>query len=641
MTAVAVALAVADPQVRQRHLHNVPTAQVPAMCPSSQHPLLLSRYQLERKVARGGMSEIWQATDQQHGGTVAVKRVLITVEPKHHQRYRKRLLREARALQGIAHPNIVRCLDVGFDHEEQPFLVLEWLRGESLDRRQRRDPVDLQTGLDIARQTLAGLAACHARGVVHRDVKPGNLFLVSADQGLLVKVLDLGLAWLGEHLTRLTRTGTVLGTVYYMAPEQVRGDPDLDHRADIYAVGVVLYRLATGKLPFADTAPHKVMRMVLSDTPQLPSLVRPELPQWVEEVILRAMMRAPQDRFGSASEMLSALGGQPPPLPPQPDFADATTSPYPADRQDNALAHGSTDQQPAQATGVPPDLAGQLLAGTYRVTRRIAAGGMGAVYEAQHIRLSWQRFAIKVLHPAVRDAPEAYSRFRREAQIAAALGHPNIIHVLDLDETEQGQPFMVMELLSGQDMGQLSGPLEPGVLLRIMEQVGSALEAAHGRGIVHRDIKPANIYLAGDPQQLTRRPLVKVLDFGISKIRHGVTVVTRANTLLGSLHYMSPEQATGEVARIDHTTDIFALGVICYEALTGTRPFYAPTAPGVLYKICNEDPPPVTSVRADLPAALDPVLARAMAKQRDQRFQSVAALVQGLADALGPAVLNS
>ena len=277
---------------------------------------------------------------------------------------------------------------------------------------------------------------------------------------------------------------------------------------------------------------------------------------------------------------------------------------------------------------------GKVFHDTYRIKRKVAEGGMGAIYEAEHARLSNKRYAVKLLHPSVTSAPDIFARFRREAEIASSLGHPNIVEVLDFYQTEQGQPYMVMEYLEGEDLaGRLRTVkrLEPALVLGLVDQVASALQAAHDKGIVHRDMKPENIFLARDP---AAGEVAKVLDFGISKIRHSQSVVTRDNSLLGTPFYMSPEQGEGEVRDIDHTTDIFALGTICYQALSGELPFTAPTLPGVIYKVCHLEPVPVSDRVPDLPAPVDQVLARAMAKKKEQRYQRVSRLAEDLRAAL-------
>ena len=279
------------------------------------------------------------------------------------------------------------------------------------------------------------------------------------------------------------------------------------------------------------------------------------------------------------------------------------------------------------------DLIGQVLQDTYLITRPIAEGGMGVVYEAAHVRLSKKRYAVKVLMSSIMHMPNVYARFQREAEIASELGHPNIVDVQDSNTTSDGRAYIVMEYLEGQDMGARleEGPMSPREVVDLVRQVASALQMAHDNGVVHRDMKPANIFLVDSPDGESR---VKVLDFGISKITHSQSIVTAEQSLLGTVYYMSPEQAEGCIPDIDHLTDIFALGTICYQALSGLLPFIAPTMPGVIYQICHKQQTPITELMPELPPAVNRVLDRAMAKQKEDRYQRVEEFAEDLDRAL-------
>jgi serine/threonine-protein kinase len=278
---------------------------------------------------------------------------------------------------------------------------------------------------------------------------------------------------------------------------------------------------------------------------------------------------------------------------------------------------------------------GAVLADTYRVVRFIGRGGMGEVYEAAHARLAG-RYAIKALLREFAELPEALERFRREAQVTSSLRHPNIVQVVDFNQLPDGTPYLVIEFLAGRDLGatlEKAGRLSIGEALAILEQVASALTAAHEQEIVHRDLKPQNIFLvpiAGQP-----RPLAKVVDFGISKIKAASQHLTRELTAMGTPQYMSPEQALGRLAEIDARTDQFALAAIAHEMLMGTAAFNGDSLHAILYQVVNEPPPPL--VLPDLPPEiverLERVLKVALSKDRNARFPSVAAFVAALAEA--------
>jgi serine/threonine-protein kinase len=270
-------------------------------------------------------------------------------------------------------------------------------------------------------------------------------------------------------------------------------------------------------------------------------------------------------------------------------------------------------------------LTGTVLNGTYRLDRRIGEGGMGVVFEATHQRLP-RRLAVKVLSVAGAQQREAFERFRREAEIASSLGHDHIVQVFDFNYSEEGFPYLVMELLEGEDLTARiarEGRLSPAQTARILEEIVSALTAAHGRGIVHRDLKPPNIFLA----RKGAVDFVKILDFGVSKVLHAPkgTVV---GTIFGTPNYMAPEQAEGRQPEIDQRTDIFALGAILYECLTGRRAFDAADPLGTLYQVCHTEPEPVRKYAPDTPEAIQAVITRALAKRREERYATAAELCE-------------
>jgi tRNA A-37 threonylcarbamoyl transferase component Bud32 len=268
---------------------------------------------------------------------------------------------------------------------------------------------------------------------------------------------------------------------------------------------------------------------------------------------------------------------------------------------------------------------GSTLNGTYEIVRRISEGGMGEIYEARHVRLTGG-YAVKVLRPEIRSRDEsAFARFRREAEVTSSLRHPHIVQVIDFNETPDGAPYFVMELLAGQNLADhlaAHGPLPFAHVAVIVEQVASALQAAHERGIVHRDLKPENLHL--EPVAGRREPYVKVLDFGISKVL-AASSLTQESVLVGTPFYMSPEQARGHSDDIDGRTDQFALATIAHELLTGRRAFDAPEVYAVLYRVLHEEPPALTPVAGE---AVQRVVARAMHKNRDERFATVMAFAE-------------
>lgn len=284
----------------------------------------------------------------------------------------------------------------------------------------------------------------------------------------------------------------------------------------------------------------------------------------------------------------------------------------------------------------PDSLVGTTLAGKYRIDARLNEGGMGTVYRGTHVLMD-KTVAIKVLRPSLAADEKIVARFSREARAASRISHPNALSVTDFGEDESGHVFLVMEFLSGRTLKHVireEGPLPLARVVDIARQIGDALHAAHEQGVVHRDLKSDNIMLldtiTGDH--------AKVLDFGIAKINEPEgsvdTNLTAPNLVIGTPQYMSPEQCSQD-SEIDARSDIYSFGVILYEMLVGHVPFAGDSPTMVMMKHLQEPVPSVMEERSDLPASVARVVARAMAKVPDNRYQNVAELVEDLTIASG------
>jgi tRNA A-37 threonylcarbamoyl transferase component Bud32/CheY-like chemotaxis protein len=267
----------------------------------------------------------------------------------------------------------------------------------------------------------------------------------------------------------------------------------------------------------------------------------------------------------------------------------------------------------------------------YRIEERIGRGGMGVVYRAEHLNLR-RRAAIKIIAPDLAESEGFRERFTREARIAAALQHPNIVTVYDAGEVD-GLLYLAMQYIEGDDLAGMlraEGRLRPYRAVDVCRQVAAALDAAHAMGLIHRDVKPANVLIEGRTAFLT--------DFGLTKRLEGTrTQLTRAGDVVGTIHYVAPEQIEG--TQVSARTDVYSLGCLLYHCLTGQVPFARDTDVAVIYAHLSEEPAKLSSLRPELPEGLDAVIAKALDKSPDRRFPSCGDMIsaaRAVLDLVGP-----
>ena len=527
----------------------------------------LGRYELLDRLGKGGMGVVYRARDTKLDRSVAVKLLLGDLEGD--DETRERFLREARAAGELNHRNIIQIYDFG-EVGGRAFIVMELLEGANLNEFLKEHPdLSLDRKLRIMTGVCDGLAFSHSRSIIHRDLKPANLFITKDRQ---VKVLDFGLARIAS--SKLTRTGLVFGTPDYMSPEQVRGKV-VDERSDIFSLGAVFYQVLSGRKPFAARALPEVMRKVLTEEPV--PLTQDEAPPLLARIITRSLQKDPLTRYQKVEELLADLRGV------DPD--------EPAD--------------PAAPEGEPRQI------DRYQVLERVGQGGMGVVYRARDPVLD-RDVAIKSLLVDFGVDRDARARFRQEARAAARLQHPNIVTIYEFGEQDDS-PYLIMEFLGGDDLEGLmrrDPPLSLEHRLDIIAQLCDGLAFAHDQGVVHRDIKPGNVRVLEDGS-------VKLLDFGLATVQRADAA---AGTCAGSAAYASPEQLSSE--RVDGRADLFSVGVLAYELLTGRQPFTGDSPAAVAYQVLKEEPPLLRSVAPQLPEALEKVITRALQKKRDQRWSS-------------------
>ncbi len=439
------------------------------------------------------------------------------------------------------------------------------------------------------------LRAAHAVGIVHRDVKPDNIFLTESGE---VKILDFGIAKRTEVDTAVaastgTQTGSILGTPQFMSPEQAFAEPDIDHRSDIWSLGLVLFECLTGVLPTKADNLGQVFKIIL--TSDIPSIAEhaPTLPtalvKLVDKMLQRARLARPQsmgevvDTLTSITRDVSSSGDGFVVRVGDSDSNDAWGETQAPAQSNSALSTDSADSflrqiaaVPASAPQLEPDRSGQRIS-HYEVKSKIGQGGMGIVYAAEDVRLR-RRVALKVLPIGLVTNEGRRRRFLREARSASAVQHANVATVFDVGESE-GTVYIAMEHVEGQTLRTLlkaDGALEPRRALEITTQMAKGLGRAHQAGVIHRDVKPENVMIMPDGG-------VKLLDFGLAKfartadeaVGHSTggsveELASHVGRVLGTPAYMSPEQAAG--GTVDARTDVYAMGIVLHEMLVGTRP---------------------------------------------------------------------
>jgi serine/threonine protein kinase len=599
-------------------------------------------YRLDALIGQGAVGAVYSATTVT-GAKVAVKTLTPQVMGDHSARF----LRESELARGLRHPHVVRTLDSGTDEATGLlFLVMPLIKGRDLDRvLEELGALEPQTAVRIALQAARGLSAAHRIGIIHRDVKPGNLILDEDEGEIIVRVCDFGIAKQMGGESELTATGSQLGTPDYVSPEQLKSSKHVDERTDIWSLGASLYQMLCGAAPFAhiESVFDLIAAIVTEDVPHIQDRA-PWLDASLSLVVHKALQRDANLRWATMEEMADALrafSGGDELLEPSRIVAVSTT------RRSVVSPRADLRDAPKQTSLPPPALSemdelglvNQKLDGRYLVKRLIGKGGMGNVYEVQ--TSTGELLAAKVVSAGVNGAnPATLQRFAREAKSSSAINSVNVVRTVDAGcDNTLGFPFIIMELLHGVDLSTImkrEGALVPEVAVRLLVQAARGVAAAHARGVVHRDIKPANLFLQQEPR--SSMVTVKVCDFGVAKRVAGMGVssvashhsLTRSGGMLGSPMYMSPEQARNAKA-VDERTDVWSLSVVLWEALSGQRLWGGQVSLGeLIVAICTEPIRRLQTVAPWVPRELSRVVHHGLERDPDKRIPSVRALIEQL-----------
>ena len=615
-------------------------------------PLQGQPYRALRLLGAGGMAEVFLAEHRRFGTPCVVKiqHARLARDPSVADRFRL----EAESLARLNHANIVTIFASGQTSDERPYIVMEYLRGQTMaDEFAARGQLPPVEALSYICQLLRGLAAAHAVGIVHRDIKPDNLFLCDGPRGnRLLKVLDFGVACTLPNAHALgpsplavpTAAGTVVGALRYVSPEGALAQR-VDHRADIYSAALVLYFALAGRGPFDHIQSALLLLSAhVAEEPEPPSrYCRAPIPPELDRALLRALRKSPNERFQSADELREELERIMNQLRGCPDASEVRALPEIAARGPDSSGARIRSIPPPRAADPGPPQSGPLRVGArfldkYKIVEQIGRGGQAWVYHGEHI-FTAREVAIKIVHSPNGMARETLERGRAEARALGKLDHPNIVVMHDAGVTDDGLFYIVMELLRGRSLrSALAAHGRFGIeeVLSLSASVAEALQAAHELGLIHRDLTPDNVYL-------TRNNRIKVLDFGIAKMLNEIGFTTHKDVVIGSILYMSPEQVQG--LPLTPRSDICALGLMMFEMLLGKHPSlllferdlrerHQPSRRAALADIppfqAHRVAPLLSDLDPSIPLDLARVVYRALAKDPNDRFPTMRDFVQAL-----------
>ncbi len=621
----------------------------------------LGQYRVLRVLGKGGMGVVFQGEDTRLQRPVAIKALLPALADQSDNR--ERFLREARATASLTHEHIVTIYAV---EPDVPYLVMQLLQGETLEAcLKRQGPLPIPSVLRIGREIAEGLSAAHERGMVHRDIKPANIWLETpppcasrlrlsravfpakpqaADGGggvPRVKILDFGLARLpAGHpqagRSNLTQSGLIVGTPAYMAPEQARG-AGVDARTDLFSLGCVLYKALTNRLPFPGKDVLSVLIALVTADPTPIQELNPAVPSGLIELIDQLLDRDPAQRPGSAhlvAELLSHLETTYRPSVLGPLTGD---QPLPelaalADEEKSEPARPAPQGQPKPLPELPAsglaDLSGCIL-GRFLLGRVLGRGFHGVVFQA-HDQKHERTLAVKVLSPEFPRNESEIQRFIQAMKTALPLRHPNLV---SLHKAGRTGPYcwIALDLVEGGSLRELirrhtTGQLGCRPALRLALQIGRVLVLASQHRIIHGNITPSNILIRGADQSALLNDLTLARALRRSQLEQRVL----ESKLQAEVGFLAPEQVDSESSYVDHLCDIYSLGAIIYLLLTGREPFKGPTLEDTLAEIRAGSPVRPRKLNRSIPASLEWVVLKMLARRQEERYQSPAEMLADL-----------
>ena len=568
------------------------------------------RYEIIDALGSGGMGHVYRARRFRLGDEVAIK--VMQATPDTQPEMRERFLRESRACAHLRHPNIVGLLDFGFDTANQPYMVMELLSGPSL-----REEIDLQAPMSPARVASilgpvgSALQMAHDRGIMHRDLKPANIVAHRYESGERVyKVIDFGLAAMkaGDQ-TRLTDPQFFLGTLAYAAPEQLRGE-GVTPSTDVYALGVIAYEMLTGARPHDGSNQATLITKVLTERPVSAAGRRGDLPAGVDAAVMRALEKEPATRWKSVAAFVDALAGA----------TGATGA---------TRATGADDLTKTMPRVVPAPETGLLA--KYELGALLGRGRLGSlVYVGNHRALGVE-VAIRVLK---RDEQPHWdvvrARFLLEAR-TLQVSHPSLLQVRDFAEDDRAV-YVVTDLIQGPSLRQAmaeTGAMPWPRAASLLDQALSAVTALNRKGGFICGVNPDMIRLRaeddGGASADKSAERIVMTTAGIRSVQD-VLATMREQELRGQqaseqeLPYVAPEILMGSAPNA--RADVFTIGVLAYQMVTGKLPFQAASLPELMGQMLQAKPAAPASIAADLPAPVSAAILRAIDGTPANRFES-------------------
>lgn len=548
---------------------------------------------LEDLIGHGTMGAVYKSYSKQHG-FAAVKIILPGVTGA--MDYLPRFKLEASISKRLNHPAITRFYD--FRHEPIPHLALQFVDGTTLGAFiAERHKIELSKALPILCDILSALIHAHESDVVHRDLKPDNI-LIDFSGRVFLSDFGIGRLNLKDEAPRLTQTGTVLGTPYYMSPEQIRGDKVISYQADFYAFGILAFRLLSGQHPFPGNQAEVLRAHMKREAPDIRSWL-PDFPKELADLITRLLSKNARDRPENGAEILETLQKCSRDLRP--------------------------DMEEAAAPTADPVLGDKV--GEWRLVELLGVGGMGRVYLGE---LGLKKAAVKVLQSKSSSKDTALKRFEREIDILRNLTHPNIIGIIDSGVVEKNSlsyPYVVLEHCN-LDLAyrvDQSGALSPKEVIDVGIALAQALSVAHVRGIIHRDVKPQNVLLKGEVINVSS---VRLTDFGVARLHNSDQDLTRTRSAIGSPYYMAPEQA--KEGDIDARADLYSLGATLYYLLTASYLYKGSDVERLIYAHAHELHEPAIVRNPSVPKGLSLIIDYLLLKNPNERVPDCETLIGDL-----------